>query len=224
MTEWWTYGISDLVPFAADAYWRLFAHENLVFWPVPLVAAVAAGALVLKLLKSPGEHWGYPVPLLLGGCWIWVGWNFVLHRYGTLNWAGDWLVWPFLLQGALLCILANRVEFAPIRDTRTRAGAAVILVACCLYPGLAILDGRSLLESEAFGIAPDPTVLATLGVLSMTRRHSFVLVVIPALWLAVSCLVLLTIGAWQGLVVAVLGAAALWAAARPRGIPTRPGP
>ncbi len=224
MTEWWTYRIGDLVPFAADAYWRLFVPENLVFWPVPVVAAGAAAALVLKLRRSPGAGWGYPVLLLLAGGWIWVGWNFVLQRYGSLNWAGDWLVWPFLLQGALMCILANRVEFAPIRDIRTWTGAGVILIACWLYPGLAVLDGRPLLESEAFGIAPDPTVLATLGILALTHRNAPSLLVIPALWLAVSCLVLFTIGAWQGVMVAVLGTAALWAASRPRGVPTRPGP
>ena len=224
MTDWWTYRVTDLVPFSADAYWRLFIPENVAFWPVPLVAGAAATVMVASLVRRPGTIPGFPVLTLLGGCWIWVGWNFVLQRYGSLNWAGDWLVWAFLVQGMLLCVTANRAEFVPIRGARARTGAVTILLACWLYPLLAVLDGRPLYQGEVFGIAPDPTVLATLGFLSLTGRPAPVLLVIPAAWLAVSCLVLLTIGAWQGWAVAALGALALWTAARRRATPTRPGP
>ena len=49
-------------------------------------------------------------------------------------------------------------------------------------------------------IAPDPTAVATLGLLALAAgsRWTALLCVAPALWLAVSALTLLTMGAWQG--------------------------
>jgi len=49
-----------------------------------------------------------------------------------------------------------------------------------------LLAGRSLLQSEYFGVAPDPTATATLGVLLLGRRPSPLLMVIPLLWCVVS--------------------------------------
>ena len=54
----------DLVPFAADAYWRLFASANAAVWPVqPLL--LAAGAVgVLWLLRGPRPSWAWLGPAL----------------------------------------------------------------------------------------------------------------------------------------------------------------
>ena len=216
MTGWSGYRPGDLVPFSSDAYWRLFMAENVVLWPLPVVAAVAGGMLLFRLTLQSRPVPGFPVMLLLAGVWIWVGWNFVLHRYGTLNWAGSWLVWLFLLQGALLCIHANRIDLQPAAGLRGRLGAATALFGLWGYPLLAPLNGRSLLLGEAFAIAPDPTVVTTIGVLALAGRRSLVLLVAPALWLAVSCTTLVVIGEMQGWLTAGAGVAGLTAAAWPR--------
>ena len=156
MTGWSGYRPGDLVPFSSDAYWRLFMAENVVLWPLPVVAAIAGGMLLFRLTLQSRPVPGFPVMLLLAGVWIWVGWNFVLHRYGTLNWAGSWLVWLFLLQGALLCIHANRIDLQPAAGLRGRLGAAIALFGLWGYPLLAPLNGRSLLLGEAFASRPGP--------------------------------------------------------------------
>lgn len=216
MTGWSGYRPGDLVPFSSDAYWRLFMAENVVLWPLPVVAAIAGGMLLFRLTLRSRPVPGFPVMLLLASVWIWVGWNFVLHRYGTLNWAGSWLVWLFLLQGALLCIHANRIDLQPATGLRGRLGAATALFGLWGYPLLAPLNGRSLLLGEAFAIAPDPTVVTTIGVLVLAGRRSLVLLIAPALWLAVSCTTLVVIGEMQGWLTAGAGVAGLTAAAWPR--------
>jgi len=49
-------------------------------------------------------------------------------------------------------------------------------------------------------IAPDPTAIATLGLLALAvrSRWTVLLCAAPALWLAVSAATLLAMGAWQG--------------------------
>ena len=68
-------------------------------------------------------------------------------------------------------------------------------------------------------IAPDPTAIATLGLLAVAARSRWTALAcfVPALWLAVSALTLLTMGAWQGW--AVL--AALLAGLAARSLPLR---
>src|SRR2546426_10978908 len=50
----------------------------------------------------------------------------------------------------------------------------------------AISSTRPWLQAEIFGIAPDPTVVATLGVLMAADRTHWELLVVPLLWCAIS--------------------------------------
>ncbi|MDE0408863.1 MAG: hypothetical protein OXN81_13510, partial [Alphaproteobacteria bacterium] len=81
---------------------------------------------------------------------------------------------------------------------------------------LAAVDGRSWLEAEVVALAPDPTAIATIGLLALGQRSRWtaLLCAAPALWLALSALTLVTLGAWQGWAVlaALLAGLAAWAA------------
>ncbi len=68
------------------------------------------------------------------------------------------------------------------------------------WPVLAPLDGRSWHEAEVLAVAPDPTAIATLALLALAvhGRWRALLCIVPALWLAISTLTLLTMEAWQG--------------------------
>ena len=62
-------------------------------------------------------------------------------------------------------------------------------------PLLAPLQGRGWATSEVFGIAPDPTAIATLGVLLLARGRLLPLLVpIPILWCLLSGMTLSTMG------------------------------
>ena len=134
-------------------------------------------------------------------------------RYGTLNWAAPGLAWGFYAEALLLAALgiSGRLAFAGRRGG-ARPGILLLAAALLAWPLLAPLDGRPWGEAEIFALAPDPTAAATLGLLALAARNRWTALasVVPALWLALSALTLLALGAWQGwAVLAVLAAGAL---------------
>jgi hypothetical protein len=81
------------------------------------------------------------------------------------------------------------------------------------YPVLAPSSGRSWRQAEIFGLAPDPTVAATLGAL-LFWRAPWPLWVIPLLWCAASSATLVELHAapaWLPAAAALLAlGTALW--------------
>ena len=205
------WALEDLLPFEPRAYWRLFALENEALWPAQLALLAAGAALVACLLsgRRPSVRWLGPA---LGAVWLWTGWQFVALRYGTVNWAAPTLAWGFYAEGVLLAALGLAGRFSFARPDRV--GLGLTAVALFVWPLLAPFDARSWTEAEVVAIAPDPTAIATLGLLSLAERNRWtaLLCLLPALWLAVSALTLFTMGAWQGW--AVLAALAAGIAAR----------
>lgn len=76
--------------------------------------------------------------------------------------------------------------------------ARLVLFAAALgfYPLIAPMMGRQWLAGEVFGIAPDPTAIATLALLALAQRRArWAAMIIPALWCAISTMTLWTMGA-----------------------------
>ena len=209
----WT--LEDLLLFSLQVYWRLFALENESVWPAQplLLAAVALLVLGFNLNRRPSGRWLGPV---LGAAWLWTGWHFVALRFGTVNWLAPTLAWGFYTEAALLAGLglSGRIVFP--RQGRSAWFGIGLLAAALVWPVLAPLDGRPWREAEVFAIAPDPTAIATLGLLVLAERSRWtaLLCAAPVLWLAASALTLFTMGAWQGWAVlaALLAGLAAWAA------------
>ena len=208
----WT--LEDLLLFSPQVYWRLFALENEAAWPAQPVV-LAAGVLVALgfiLNRQPSGRWLGPV---LSAAWLWTGWHFVALRYGTVNWLAPTLAWGFYAEAALLAGLglAGRIVF-PRRGRGARLGLGLV-AAALVWPVLAPLDGRPWHEAEVIAIAPDPTAVATLGLLALAARNRWtaLLCVGPVLWLALSTLTLVTMGAWQAwpVLAALLAGLAAWA-------------
>ena len=210
-----SWALEDLLPFEPRVYWRLFALENESVWPAQpvLLAAAALLALCFILGWRPSGRWLGPV---LGAAWLWTGWHFVALRYGTVNWVAPTLAWGFYAEAALLAGfgLSGRIVFM-----QRRFGAWLglgLFAAALVWPVLAPLDGRPWREAEVIAIAPDPTAIATLGLLALAARSRWtaLLCIAPVLWLALSTLTLVTLGAWQGwaVLVALLAGLAAWAA------------
>jgi hypothetical protein len=97
------------------------------------------------------------------------------------------------------------------------AGLALVLLGLA-YPLLAPLLGRPWTQAEVFGLAPDPTVAATLGVLLAAERPHWLLIVAPLLWCAVSGATLWTMDAPEAPILPAVAivtlAVAAWTAAR----------
>ena len=210
----WT--LEDLLLFSPQVYWRLFALENEAVWPAqPVVlAAVALLALTFILGRRPFGWWLGPA---LGAAWLWTGWHFVVLRYGTVNWLAPTLAWGFYAEAALSAGLglSGRLVY-PRRGRDAWFGIGLLAAAALVWPVLAPLDGRPWREAEIIALAPDPTAIATLGLLILAERSRWtaLLCIAPVLWLAVSTVTLVTMGAWQGWAVlaALLAGLAAWVA------------
>ena len=212
----WT--LEDLLLFDAPVYWRLFALENAALWPAQPVVLAAAVLLILWLLRGrqPSGRWLGPA---LGAAWLWSGWHFVALRYGSVNWAAPTLACGFYAEAALLSG-ARPLRPAVFVLRRAPGGLGLLAAAVLVWPLFAALDGRPWGEAEVVALAPDPTATATLGLLACAERSRWtaLLCAAPVLWLALSALTLVTLGAWQGWAVlaALLAGVAAWAAPRRR--------
>jgi hypothetical protein len=184
MAEWSTYRPSDFLLFSPRAYYRLFELYNAEVWPLHLAAA----ALGLLLVHLTWQHRAKAACVLLAACWLWVGWAFHWQRFSSINWAATGYAAAFAGQAALLLACAWRAGFQTPRQRGMWIGWGVLLFALFVQPMVGALFGRPWQQAEVFGLAPDPTALATLGVLWRLggRGMAWLLWPVPLLWCLVS--------------------------------------
>jgi hypothetical protein len=180
MTQWWTYGLSDFLMFSPQSYWRLVARYNGAWWPGQLLGVAAA----LALLWTGRSHRERPALWVLALAWAWMGWAFHARIYSEIFLAAPGVALACGAQAVLLA-LAGALPPGVARDRHLRlhrAGMALLLLAL-VYPLLAPLTGHPWTEAEVFGFMPEPTALATLGVLlhatQLARWQCVLLAVIP---------------------------------------------
>ena len=137
-------------------------------------------------------------------------------RYATINWAASYIAPVFILEGVLFLIasVTNALGFEQRRPADS-IGYLVLGFALLGLPMLAPLQGHGWVSSEVFGIAPDPTVVATVGVLLLARGRLVPwLLPIPMLWCLLSGMTLQTMGepqAWAPYTAVALAAMAwIW--------------
>ena len=224
MSEWWTYRPSDFLMFSPRIYWRLFESLNAQFWPWQALVAVAGlvwlggfartsrgtGAAGHAARHADGHATGQPmlrvalfaIALSTG----FVAWVFFVQRYAPINWAASAAAVAFALQGLGLAALA---VFGGVRASSKRGvrlvGGGLLLWALLGHPLLAVWAGRPWTQAEVFGLAPDPTAIAALGLLllldgtrSLSRAALAGLWLVPLLWCAASAATLWTMGSAQG--------------------------
>ena len=210
MSEWWTYRLEDFLLFSPRVYWRMFELHNAQFWPLHLLT-LAAGLVIATLAFRQRRSAASLAGLILAAFWIFVGWSFLWERYAAINWAIVYVAPAFGLEALLLAIAAAYGALAfDRRDLAARCGLAVAAVALIFYPLLPFPFGRPWTAAEVFGIAPDPTAAATLGLLlTGSGRFPLLLVPIPLAWLLLSGLTLNTMGDPQSWIPLAAAAAAL---------------
>jgi hypothetical protein len=195
MSEWWTYNLSDFLMFSPEIYWRLMERYNRDVWPFQLVALVA-GCVLLWLAAAPRPGAQRIVAVVLSAAWLWTGWAFAWQRYAAINWAAQYLAGAFGVEALLLLIAAmlDRGGVAErVNPVARRAGLLAIAIGVFVYPVMGLLFGRPLVQSEVFGLMPDPTALTTLGLLLALRiRFRAWLAILPALSLIAGMLTLWT--------------------------------
>ncbi|WP_284619378.1 DUF6064 family protein [Aquabacterium humicola] len=191
MSEWWTYRPSDFLMFSPRTYQRLFELMNAATWPAPLLGLLA-GLVVLALLarRRAGGTRARIAFALLALAWASVGLVFHARWFAPINWAATGFAAAFVAQALVWLALAVRPALQRVDRRRPRHHAGIVLVGIAVlgWPLLAPAFGRPWRQAELFGLAPDPTVLATFGVLLLHEMPSVALRLaawtVPLLWLA----------------------------------------
>ena len=183
MSEWWTYSLSDFLMFSSRSYYRLIESYNAAIWPAHFLALVA-GIIVLGAIARPRQHLQRSAALVLAAAWGWVAWAYHLERYAEINTAAPYFAAAFALQALLLGWLAYRPGNAVPAPQPVALGLTGLAIFA--YPVLTLArDGGSWRQAEVFGIAPDPTAVATLGML-LAWRAPAIFWLIPVSWCLVS--------------------------------------
>lgn len=215
MSEWWTYRPGDFLMFAPRTYWRLFELHHQASWPAPWLLLLAGVAGLCLLSRHPPAL--RPMALGLALAWAGVGWFFLQGRYAAVFWVMQGAAVVFIVQALGLLALAAQpgLQIAPVRAWRV--GALLLMGWAALgQPLLAGLAGRPWMQAEIIGLAPDPTVFATLGLLlcaapaaGAARWLGAALWTVSLAWCAVSAATLWTMGSAQGWVPALAATLAL---------------
>jgi hypothetical protein len=182
MSDWWTYRLSDFLMFSPETWHRLFVRMNHEVWPLPLLMlGMGLGLIALVLRRDPRAL--RIATAVLAGCWLLVAWLFHWDRFREIHLAAGWYAAGFAVQAMLL--LLPGASGRPRRDGQLLPGLALLLFGVLLLPLLGPIQGRPWETVQCFGLAPDPTVTATLGVLAAARSPWFAWV-IPVLYSVVS--------------------------------------
>lgn len=208
MSEWWTYRPSDFLMFSPRIYWRLFESINAAWWPLQAVL-VAAGlawlALTSRATPARSARGASTAAVVLAGSWLLTAWAFLLERFAPINWPAAGYAVVFVVQGLGLLALAiagggglqQRAATAP----GTPLALAIGLWALLGHPLLAPLAGRPWTQAQVFGLAPDPTAIATLAFLLRVDPATYAaravwraLRWIPVAWCVLSGVTLATMG------------------------------
>lgn len=211
MSEWWTYRLTSFLLFSPRTYHRLLELYNVAIWPLQ-IAAVAIGIAIVALLLGRFRQRERVVAGLLAVCWAWTAWAFLYQRYAQINWVAPWFALAFALEALLLTalgVLGARIALEQPAAARTRIAAALVGLVVVGYPLLAPLLGRAWTTAEIFGLAPDPTAIATASALALVRgRIRWLLLLLPLLWCALAAATLWAMKAPEAVVVAAAAALA----------------
>jgi hypothetical protein len=226
-SEWWTYHPSNFLMFSPRNYWRLFESINATYGPAAwTLVALSLLWLVLRMRRvgregrSSSSAFATRLPFgVLAAIWGFVAWAFLLERYATINWPARYFAAAFALQAALLGLLAASNGLCASTGIRARsiAGLGLALWALLGHPWLAVAFGRPWRQAELFGLAPDPTAIATLALLLLVeapaagpaRRLLRLAMLVPIAWCAISAATLATLGSAQAWILVAAACVAL---------------
>jgi len=177
------------------------------------VVALGLAAAIVQMSLAGDHRRTRAIPAILAAAWLWVAWAYLYERYDTINWAARYFAIGFAVEALLLLwrgTVLGRLQFNPGADAVARCGAGLFLFAAIAQPLVGPIVGRPWSQLEVFGIAPDPTAVATLGLLlTVAGRVPWELLALPLLWCAISGATLWTMASPDAFVMPAAGVAAL---------------
>jgi|GEM_PF-170598 len=197
MAEWWqtlsSYRLHDLLMFSPRVHARLFELVNAQAGPLVWIAAALPLGVGLAVHRgSARAHAGAALLVSLALALV-AEWH-LRRTLAEILWIAP--AWAFAFAAASLAWLAWAVMAwrAPVGAAQRTAGrstssarALALLLACLalVWPLLAPLQGRPWLQAEVAGLAPEPTVLLALSLLTVLGLREAVwwlLALAPLAW------------------------------------------
>ena len=186
-----SYHLSDFILFTEDSYYRLFELYNQAIWPLHALAYLLVFFVIYLINKKPA--WGGRVIAgILAISWLWIAWAFLYQRFYPIHVVANGYAYGFVVQAVLIAwfgFIKNGFYFVSHARRKNMTGVFLILLSVIVYPLLPLFLNRPIEQAEVVLLAPDPTVLFTLGVLFLHVRMAM-LYVLPLVWCIVSVLTL----------------------------------
>jgi hypothetical protein len=186
MEEGWatltSYRLHDLLMFSADTYFRLFEWMNRRWWPAPVVGALLS---MLVLGAAVCRRASLFALGLLALAWTSAALFYFRDGFAGIHWLGLWWMGAFLLQALLWLVWATAARPVFTAQALGRAPGLMLVLAAVAWPALTLALQHPPWQAEVVGLAPEPTVLLSLGLLltlQPTRRWAAGLLVVPLAW------------------------------------------
>lgn len=194
------------LPFTQEQFFELFAEYNEAVWPLQLVFNVAAIAMVVILIRTPGRA-GKLVSFGLAFLWFWVAVVYHLAFFWRINPAAPFFVLISLAAAEAFLwfgFFRPSLCFRSGMDARKIAGVFVVLFALAGYPIFGALLGHHYPAAPTFGL-PCPTTIFTFGVLLMAARPlPWLVLVAPMVWAAIGAAAAFSLGVTQDIALLVM--------------------
>ena len=212
--HWASYSLGDFLMFSPASYFRRYELVNTELWPLHLMLLLLAVGLTWLLIHRRTEF-GQWIAIILAGVWMLVAGFFFYRHYAQINLAAKWISMAFVCQALMLLVCGI---MKPVRERLLEMrsasiwhpGMLLLFYSILVHPLVGLLAGRSLRGIEWFGVAPDPTAMATLGILlTGFRAAAWPLLLIPFAWCGLSALTYLAMGYPYGVIPLVLVSSAL---------------
>ena len=174
-----------MLSFTAEVFFSLLGQYNGAIWPAQIVAGLL-GLGALFLASRPARGSDRVVAAILAAAWLWVAIVFHWTYFAAISFAAPVAAACFAVQAVLLFwrgVLRGGLAFRFRRDLAGWCGLGLGLFALAIHPLLGGLAGRPWPSAEWFGVAPDPTVIYTIGLLLLIDgRRPLGLMAVPLLW------------------------------------------
>ncbi|HSV84908.1 MAG TPA: DUF6064 family protein [Ramlibacter sp.] len=171
------------LPFTHEQFISVFAAYNQSIWPAQIAAYLLGVAVVLALLGKWRLQTGFALSVL-ALMWAWTGVAYHWLHFASINKAAGAFGGLFVLQAVLLGVAAiqHRVEVARANGLAGFLGWALIAYALVLYPLIGMLLGQTYPGIPMFGVTPCPVTIFTFGILLLSPRTPWWLMVVPTAW------------------------------------------
>lgn len=182
MQHLFSYALSDFLLFSPETYFRLFERMNEALWPLQILLFGGALLVLWLALKQRGLRL---LAVVFAVAWLLVAWVFFWDRYQSINWAGGYFAAAAVLQALLL--LQFTVWPAGYSRRSQRPALLLLAFALLIQPLIVPFSGRGWQGTELFGLAPDPTAVASVAfVLLVSGWRRWLVLPLALLWCAIS--------------------------------------